>query len=32
MAIVFAGNRARFKINGQHVAYAGGVSGEEAID
>jgi hypothetical protein len=27
----FAGARARFKINGQKVAYAGGVSGEEAI-
>ena len=29
---VFAGARARFKVNGQKVAYAGGVSGEEAID
>lgn len=27
----FAGARARFKINGQKVAYAGGVSGEESI-
>ena len=31
-SIVFAGARARFKINGQKVAYAGGVSGEESID
>lgn len=30
--LTFAGARARFKINGQKVAYAGGVSGEEAID
>lgn len=28
----FSGPRARFKIAGQHVAYAGGVSGEESID
>jgi len=28
----FAGARARFKIDGQKVAYAGGVSGEESID
>ena len=28
----FSGNRARFKIRGQKVAYAGGISGEENID
>lgn len=28
----FAGARARFKIDGNKVAYAGGCSGEEAID
>jgi len=32
MAEVFAGVRSRFKINGQKVAYAGGVSGEESVD
>lgn len=29
---VFAGARARFKVNGRKVAYAGGVSGEESVD
>ena len=29
---VLSGPRARFKINGQKVAYASGVSGEESID
>lgn len=29
---VFGGARARFKINGNKVAYAGGVSGEESVD
>lgn len=29
---VFSGPRARFKLNGVTVAYAGGVSGEETID
>lgn len=29
---VFSGPRARFKVNGNVVAYAGGVSGEETID
>lgn len=29
---VFAGARARFKISGRKVAYAGGVSGEESVD
>jgi hypothetical protein len=29
---VFSGPRARFKIQGQTVGYAGGVSGEETID
>lgn len=28
----FSGARARFKINGQKVGFAGGVSGEESID
>jgi len=28
----FSGARARFKINGEKMAYAGGVSGEESID
>lgn len=28
----FAGARARFKINGEKVAFAGGVSGEEVTD
>ena len=28
----FAGARARFKINGEKVAFAGGVSGEESVD
>jgi len=32
MSTVFSGTRARFKINGQKVAYAGGVNGEESID
>jgi hypothetical protein len=29
---VFSGPRARFKIKGQTIGYAGGVSGEETID
>ena len=29
---VFSGPRARFKIEGQTIAYAGGVSGEETIN
>lgn len=29
---VFSGSRARFKINGQKVAFAGSTSGEETID
>lgn len=29
---VISGARARFKVNGQKIAYAGGVSGEEAVD
>ena len=32
MAEVFSGARARFKINGIQVAYAGGVSAEEMVD
>jgi len=28
----FSGARARLKINGEKVAYAGGVSGEESVD
>jgi len=30
--LTFTGARARFKINGNKVAFAGGVSGEESID
>lgn len=30
--MIFGGARARFKINGRKVAYAGDVSGEETID
>lgn len=32
MSRTLSGARARFKINGEKVAYAGGVSGEEAVD
>jgi len=32
MSFIVSGVRARFKINGQKVAYAGGVSGEESYD
>jgi len=31
-ARTLSGARARFKINGEKVAYAGGVSGEESVD
>jgi hypothetical protein len=31
-ARTLSGSRARFKINGEHVAFAGGVSGEESVD
>lgn len=29
---VFSGPRARFKLDGQTIGYAGGVSGEETIN
>lgn len=32
MGKVFVGARARFKVNGEKIAFAGGVSGEESID
>lgn len=32
MGQVFVGARGRFKVNGEKVAFAGGVSGEESID